>query len=87
MRTFDSVAQVAQDAAHRVKRVTCFFQCALVAFLALSVAIDRLPPTPKLECEKRAAVLMSPYPHPYGEPPASTWTVCEWNPPKERPAR
>ena len=82
MQTYDTVAQVADDAHRRVRRVACFFQSLFVVFVATSIAIDLSPPSPRLECHKESAQMMSPYPHPYGLPPVGTWTVCEWNPPR-----
>ncbi len=81
MQTYDTIAQVADDAARRVRRVVCFFQSLFVVLVACAIAID-LTPSPRLECHKESAQMMSPYPHPYGLPPVGTWSVCEWNPPR-----
>lgn len=78
MDTFVDVRSVARDARWRVQRVAIFFE-ALFALTAVGlVAIDRIPPRPRLECVVHEGQTMSHYPHPYGEPPPVQWTRCEW---------
>jgi len=78
MRTFSGVHAVARDARWRMQRVAIFFEALFAVVVVGLVAIDRVPPRPRLECERHSAVLRSPYPHPYGEPPVSEWTTCVW---------
>ena len=78
MNVFLDVASVARDARCRVQRVAIFFEALFVVAAVGLVAIDRVPPRPRLDCTRHEAQTMSHYPHPYGEPPAVQWTTCVW---------
>lgn len=78
MRTFADASAVARDARHRLQRVSIFFEALFAVVVVGLFALDRVPPRPHLECAHHEAQTMSHYPHPYGEPPPSTWTTCVW---------
>jgi hypothetical protein len=80
MIAFSSVRAVARDAQCRLLKVTLFFDALFVVAVVGAFILDRIPPRPHLECTVHEAQTMSPYPHPYGEPPAVQWTRCEWKP-------
>jgi hypothetical protein len=79
-RTFADVLSVARDADRRFRRVVVFFEALFAVAVVGGVVLDRLPPRPRLECTAHRAQFMSPYPHPYGEPPPSDWATCVWEP-------
>ncbi len=74
----DEIAQIAHDARRRLQRVAWFFEALFALGICGAIALDLQPPARRLDCHKETAQVMSPYPHPYGLPPAGTWTVCEW---------
>ncbi len=76
--TFADVGALERDARRRLQRVALVFE-ALFALTAMGLVIlDLIPPKPHLECHVAQTQTMSHYPHPYGEPPPSEWTVCAW---------
>jgi len=78
MDTFADVVSVEHDARWRVQRVVILFEALFVVAAVGLVILDWIPPRPHLECHLAQAQTMSPYPHPYGEPPPVEWTVCAW---------
>jgi hypothetical protein len=76
--TFLDVCSVERDAHWRHRRVVLFFEALFIASALGSVALDMIPPRPRLECQVHRAQTQSHYPHPYGEPPPVEWTTCAW---------
>ncbi len=78
MDTFPHVPAVMRDAKWRTTRVALFFETLFFLSVVGLIAIDRIPPRPRLECHTSRGQMMSHYPHPYGEPPEVEWTRCVW---------
>jgi hypothetical protein len=79
MGSFADLHAVMRDARWRTLRVTMFFEALFVVALIGAIAVDLIPPRPRLECTVHEAQTMSHYPHPYGEPPPVQWTTCVWH--------
>jgi hypothetical protein len=76
--TFANAFEVAQDAERRRRRVVLLLEGLFVVATLGALLLDRLPSAPYVECHVAHAAMRSHYPHPFGEPPDATWTVCAW---------
>ena len=75
---YAEIEAVADESRWRFQRVAIFFYGLFALSVVGLLALDRIPPRPRLDCHHESAMVQSPYPHPYGPPPLAEWTVCEW---------